>query len=459
MKKYDAIIIGFGKGGKTLAADLANHGWNVAVVERSTGMYGGTCINIGCIPTKALVHYAQVTGYRRPSTFEQYAEEFKQAILAKEKLTSLLREKNFKNLDDRETVTVYTGEASFRSPYEIVVKTDTDSFLLEGEKIFINTGATTIIPTISGIEDNPYVYTSTSIMELEKLPRHLVIVGGGYIGLEFASMFAGFVSKVTILEAGEVFIPREDRDIADSVKSTLEKKGITIHLNTVVQTIEQDAERATVICRNASSGDTLRLDAEAVLLATGRKPNTESLNLQAAGIQTTNRGAIEVDSKLRTNIPNIWAIGDVHGGLQFTYLSLDDYRIIREELFGNGFRSLDDREAVAYSVFIDPPLAHVGLNETQARKMEKNIKVASLPAAAMPRTRTIEQTDGLLKAVVDADTGKILGCTLFCAESSEVINTVSLAMRLGQDYTFLRDSIFTHPSMSEALNDLFGLIK
>lgn len=439
MKKYDAIIIGFGKGGKTLAADLANHGWNVAVVERSTGMYGGTCINIGCIPTKALVHYAQVTGYRRPSTFEQYAEEFKQAILAKEKLTSLLREKNFKNLDDRETVTVYTGEASFRSPYEIVVKTDTDSFLLEGEKIFINTGATTIIPTISGIEDNPYVYTSTSIMELEKLPRHLVIVGGGYIGLEFASMFAGFGSKVTILEAGEVFIPREDRDIADSVKSTLEKKGITIHLNTVVQTIEQDAE--------------------AVLLATGRKPNTESLNLQAAGIRTTNRGAIEVDSKLRTNIPNIWAIGDVHGGLQFTYLSLDDYRIIREELFGNGFRSLDDREAVAYSVFIDPPLAHVGLNETQARKMEKNIKVASLPAAAMPRTRTIEQTDGLLKAVVDADTGKILGCTLFCAESSEVINTVSLAMRLGQDYTFLRDSIFTHPSMSEALNDLFGLIK
>ena len=459
MKKYDAIIIGFGKGGKTLAADLANHGWNVAVVERSTGMYGGTCINIGCIPTKALVHYAQVTGYRRPSTFEQYAEEFKQAILAKEKLTSLLREKNFKNLDDRETVTVYTGEASFRSPYEIVVKTDTDSFLLEGEKIFINTGATTIIPTISGIEDNPYVYTSTSIMELEKLPRHLVIVGGGYIGLEFASMFAGFGSKVTILEAGEVFIPREDRDIADSVKSTLEKKGITIHLNTVVQTIEQDAERATVICRNAISGDTWRLDAEAVLLATGRKPNTESLNLQAAGIQTTNRGAIEVDSKLRTNIPNIWAIGDVHGGLQFTYLSLDDYRIIREELFGNGFRSLDDREAVAYSVFIDPPLAHVGLNETQARKMEKNIKVASLPAAAMPRTRTIEQTDGLLKAVVDADTGKILGCTLFCAESSEVINTVSLAMRLGQDYTFLRDSIFTHPSMSEALNDLFGLIK
>lgn len=459
MKKYDAIIIGFGKGGKVLAADLAKRGWSVAVVERSEGMYGGTCINIGCIPTKALIHYAQVTGYRRPSTFEQYAEEFRKAIIAKKELTALLREKNFKNLDDRETVTVFTGEASFRSPYEIMVKTKTDSFLLEGEKIFINTGATSIIPSIQGIEGNPFIYTSTSIMELEKLPRHLVIVGGGYIGLEFASMFAGFGSKVTILEAGEMFIPREDRDIAEAVKSTLEKKGITIHLNTHVQSIEHDEEKATVVCHNAVSGEPSRLEAEAVLLATGRKPYTEGLNLWAAGIKTTSRGAIEVDDRLRTNVPNIWAMGDVHGGSQFTYLSLDDYRIIREELFGNGNRSLADRQAVAYTVFIDPPLSHVGLNETQARKTGKEIKVASMLAASMPRTRTIEQTEGILKAVVDAESGKILGCTLFCAESTEVINMVSLAMRLGLDYAFLRDSIFNHPSMSESVNDLFGLIK
>ena len=457
MKQYDAIIIGFGKGGKTLAAELAKRNEKVAVIERSDEMYGGTCINIGCIPTKTLVHQAKLAPVK--ASWEEKKAYYAQAIAEKEEVTSFLRQKNYHNLADNPHITVYTGIGSFVSTDVVEVVMHDEILQLQAPRIYINTGAETIIPPIDGVKDNPLVYTSTSIMELEKLPRHLVIVGGGYIGLEFASMFAGFGSKVTILEAGEVFIPREDRDIADSVKSTLEKKGITIHLNTVVQTIEQDVERAAVICRNAISGDTLRLEAEAVLLATGRKPNTESLNLQAAGIQTTNRGAIEVDSKLRTNIPNIWAIGDVHGGLQFTYLSLDDYRIIREELFGNGFRSLDDREAVAYSVFIDPPLAHVGLNETQARKMEKNIKVASLPAAAMPRTRTIEQTDGLLKAVVDADTGKILGCTLFCAESSEVINTVSLAMRLGQDYTFLRDSIFTHPSMSEALNDLFGLIK
>ena len=192
MKKYDAIIIGFGKAGKTLAAELGNRGWNVAIIERSSGMYGGTCINIGCIPTKRLVHMSKVISYRKPSSFEQYAEEFRQAIAGKRELTSLLRKKNFDNLDSKDTVTVYTGIASFRSPYEIEVKAGNETLLLEGKKIFINTGASTIIPPIKGIEENPFVYTSTSIMELDKLPRRLVIVGGGYIGLEFASMFAGF---------------------------------------------------------------------------------------------------------------------------------------------------------------------------------------------------------------------------------------------------------------------------
>ena len=456
MKKYDAIIIGFGKGGKTLAADLANHGWNVAVGERSTGMYGGTCINIGCIPTKALVHYAQVTGYRRPSTFEQYAEEFKQAILAKEKLTSLLREKNFKNLDDRETVTVYTGEASFRSPYEIVVKTDTDSFLLEGDKIFINTGATTIIPTISGIEDNPYVYTSTSIMELEKLPRHLVIVGGGYIGLEFASMFASFGSKVTVLESYPELIPREDRDIAASVKDALEKKGIEFRMNTKVQSIKHTGHEAIITVTDAQSDKESELEAEAVLLATGRKPNTEGLNAEAAGVKLNERGAVIVDEHLVTTNPHIRAVGDVKGGLQFTYISLDDYRIIREDMFGDKNRKTTDREPVSYAVFIDPPLSRIGLNETDALKQNRDIIVKKLPVTAIPRAKTLGETDGLLKAVIDKNTGKILGCTLFAPDSSEVINSVAIAMKTGQDYTFLRDFIFTHPSMSEALNDLFS---
>ena len=453
MKKYDAIIIGFGKGGKTLAAEFAKRQKTVAIVERSDRMYGGTCINIGCIPTKTLVHLAKETPVK--ATWEEKKDYYRQAIGRKEEVTSFLRNKNYHNLADNPNVTVYTGVGSFAGPDVVEVRTETEVIELQSSQIFINTGAETIVPPIDGIKENSRVYTSTSIMELEELPERLVIVGGGYIGLEFASMYASFGSKVTVLEGYPELIGREDRDIAASVQTVLEKKGIAFHLNAKVQSVDG----ATVIYEDAVTHEIHHLEGDAILLATGRRPSTSGLNLEIAGVKVNERGAIMVDEWLRTTNPAIRAIGDVKGGLQFTYLSLDDYRIIREELFGNGFRSLDDREAVAYSVFIDPPLAHVGLNETQARKMEKNIKVASLPAAAMPRTRTIEQTDGLLKAVVDADTGKILGCTLFCAESSEVINTVSLAMRLGQDYTFLRDSIFTHPSMSEALNDLFGLIK
>lgn len=456
MEKYDAVIIGFGKGGKTLAADLASRGWNVAVVERSAGMYGGTCINVGCIPTKALVHLAKVTEYRRPDTFEEYTLEYRKAVQFTKELVGQLRRKNFDALDSKDMVTVYTGEASFRSPYEIEVKTEAETFLLEGRKIFINTGAATVIPPIPGIEHNPFVHTSTSLLELEVLPRRLVIVGGGYIGLEFASIFAGFGAEVTILEAGNTFIPREDRDIAEAVKQTLEKKGIKIYLNAAVQAVEHAAGRATVVYRKGESGEKQMADAEAVLLSVGRRPYTQGLNLEAAGIRITDDGAIEVDGRLHTNVPHIWAIGDVRGGLQFTYLSLDDYRIIRDELFGTGERRLEDRKTVPYTVFIDPPLSHVGLTEAAARQAGKNIRVASLPAAAFPRTKAFGQTEGLLKAVIEAESGQILGCTLFCAASSEVINTVSLAMRAGCPYTFLRDGIFTHPSMSESLNDLFA---
>lgn len=458
MKKYDAIIIGFGKAGKTLVAELGTRGWNVAIIERSAGMYGGTCINIGCIPTKRLVHMSKVTQYRKPSSFEQYAEEFRNAIAGKRELTAFLRKKNFDNLDSKDTVTVYTGIASFRSPHEIEVKAGNETLLLEGEKIFINTGASTIIPSIKGLEGNPYVYTSTSIMELDKLPRRLVIVGGGYIGLEFASMFAGFGSEVTVLEGGDKFIAREDRDIAEAVKTVLEKKGITIHLNALVQSIEHN-DAGAVITYKEKEGNEVQLPAEAVLLATGRRPNTTDLHPEAAGIKISDRGAVIVDEHLHTNVPDIWAMGDVTGGLQFTYISLDDYRVIKDELFGSGRRTKDDRVAVAYSVFIDPPLSRIGMGEEEALRSGRKISIARIPAAAFPRTRTFEQTDGLLKAIVDTETGEILGCTLFCAESTEVINTVSLAIRAGKDYTFLRDSIYTHPSMSESLNDLFALIK
>lgn len=456
MNAFDVIIIGFGKGGKTLAAEFAKRGKKVAIIERSDRMYGGTCINIGCIPTKTLVHQAKIASGMTESTFEEKSEFYRDAIAVKETVTGALRNKNYHNLADNPNVTVYTGVGSFVSADTVAVRTATEEILLTSNQIIINTGAETIIPSIDGIEGNPFVYTSTSIMELTTLPRHLVIVGGGYIGLEFASMYASFGSQVTVLESYPELIVREDRDIAASVKETLEKKGIVFRMNAKVQSVKHDEGKAVVVYADSQTNEVIELEADAVLLATGRRPNTKDLNLEAAGVEVDARGAIIVDEYLNTTHPNIRAVGDVKGGLQFTYISLDDYRIIREDLFGNKERKTADRNPVSYSVFIDPPLARIGINEDEAHKQNLDVVIKKLPVMAIPRAKTLGEMDGLLKAIIDKNTGKILGCTLFAPDSSEVINTVAVAMKTGQDYTFLRDFIFTHPSMSEALNDLFA---
>lgn len=451
MKKYDAIIIGFGKGGKTLAAELAKRNFTVAMIERSDKMYGGTCINIGCIPTKTLVHSAELAD--KNASWEQKQAYYRRSVARKEEVTSFLRQKNYHNLADNPNITVYTGTGSFIAPDAVEVRMAEETIQLQAPQIFVNTGAETVIPPIEGVRDNPKVYTSTSIMELEELPKHLVIVGGGYIGLEFASMYASFGSQVTVLESYAELIAREDRDIAASVQEVLEKKGVAFRLNARVQSVDG----TVVVYQDAVTGEVLRLDADAILLATGRRPNTAGLNLAAAGVEVDERGAIIVNEHLQTTNPNIRAIGDVKGGLQFTYISLDDYRILREDLFGAGEHKVSDREPVGYSVFIDPPLSRIGMSEVEARKRGLNIKVNKLPVAAIPRARTLGNTNGLFKVIVDADTDKIVGCTLFGPESSEVINLVAMAMKTGQEYTFLRDFIFTHPSMSEALNDLMNL--
>lgn len=450
MKKYDAIIIGFGKGGKTLAAELAKRNRSVAMIERSDKMYGGTCINIGCIPTKTLVHSAKLAD--KDVSWEEKQAYYRRAIAQKEEVTSFLRQKNYHNLADNPHITVYTGIGSFAGPDVVEVRMADEIIRLQAPQIFINTGAETIIPPIEGIKDNKNVYTSTSIMELTELPARLVIVGGGYIGLEFASMYASFGSQVTVLEGYSELISREDRDIAASVQSVLEQKGIEFRLNARVQSVDG----STVVYRDAVTDEEHRLEADTILLATGRRPNTAGLNLGVAGVELDERGAIIINEHLQTSNPNIRAIGDVKGGLQFTYISLDDYRILREDLFGAGERKVSDRDPVSYSVFIDPPLSRIGMSEAEAIKKGLKIKVNKLPVAAIPRARTLGDTNGLFKVVVDANTDKILGCTLFGPDSSEVINLVAMAMKTGQEYTFLRDFIFTHPSMSEALNDLMS---
>lgn len=456
--KIDALIIGFGKGGKTLAPFLAKQGLKVAVVEQSPLMYGGTCINVGCIPTKALAQQAHLLHWTEEATAETKQAKYLQAIKEKDELVSLLRAKNYDNVNNAPGAEVWTGTASFVSPHEVRVTTQQNDFVVYADKIFINTGAAPVIPDIPGIR-SARVYTSEGMLGLTRLPERLAIIGGGYIGLEFASIYAGFGSRVTLIEKGDRFLPREDAEIAAEVRKVFEQKGIRILLGTQVTRIEDEEETARLHLVSSAGGDAAEeLLADAVLVANGRSASTSGLNLEAAGVRTNPRGFIQVDEKLRTTVPHIWAIGDVNGGPQFTYISLDDYRILRDHLYGADLRTTADRKQVPYSVFIDPPLAHVGLTEAEAVSQGRKVKTAKLPAAASPRARQLKQTEGLMKAVVDAETEELLGFTMFAAESSEVVNIVSVFMKSGQPYTVLRDTIFTHPSMAENLNDLLTAI-
>lgn len=444
MYDYQAIIIGFGKAGKTLAAFLAGQGWCVAMVEASAQMYGGTCINIGCIPTKTLVHDAELHG---PGE-----QAFSQAMARKRQVTGLLREKNYQNLAGLEPVTVIDGRAEFIDPHRISVQGAAGTQVLSGERIFINTGAVSRWPAIDGLDRSQRSYDSTGLLQLTQRPARLGIIGGGYIGLEFASMFAQFGSAVTVFEEAGALLGREDRDMAQAIQQILSDAGVSFTFNAGVKQV-RDVEGGVEVVHQ---GGVQSFDA--LLVAAGRVPNTAGLQLARAGVETDERGAVRVDAQLRSSVPHIWALGDVNGGPQFTYISLDDFRIVRDSLFGAGKRSTADRGAVPYSVFITPSFSRIGLSEDQARQQGRDIKVAKLPAAAIPRARVLGDTRGLLKAVVDAQTGQILGVALLCRDAHEMINIVKTAMDAGLPYTRLRDQLFTHPTMSESLNDLFGLI-
>lgn len=448
---YDSIIIGFGKGGKTLAGALAKRGENVALIEKSENMYGGTCINVGCIPSKSLVNSGRLAKAAQYSSFHEKAEAYRLAITEKRRLTSMLRKKNFDKLNNLSNVTVINGNASFVSGTELLITGSGKSETVEGKKIFINTGSTPVMPPIKGIDKSNVVYTSETLMELDKLPKKLVIIGGGYIGLEFASMYASFGSEVTVIQDSDIFIPREDRDIADAILRTLSENGVNFILSAKISEI--DGGSLLYTC-----GDEFReITADAILVATGRKPNTAELNTSNAGIELTPRGAVKVDEHLKTTANNIWAMGDVTGGLAFTYISLDDYRIVLSDIYGDSSRNTQNRGNVAYSVFITPPFSRIGLNEKEALEKGFDIKVAKLPAAAIPKAQVLNETHGFLKAIIDEKTDLILGAMLFCEESYEMINLLKLAMDSKIPYTVLRDNIYTHPTMTEAFNDLFSL--
>lgn len=454
MKKYDAVIIGFGKGGKTLAGTLASSGKKVALIEKDSKMYGGTCINVGCIPSKSFVTSAAFSA-KLDSSFEEKARLYKKAVAKKTKLTNALRDKNYHKIADLENADVYNGSASFLDSRHVAVALPNETIELEAEQIFINTGASPFIPPIEGISDSHRVFRSETMLSLEELPKHLVIIGGGYIGMEFASIYRNFGSEVTVIQDGSVFLPREDRDIADAVAQSLKDRGVKLLLSAKINSV-CDREDQTIVSVETPDG-TEEISADAVLAATGRRPNVKDLNLEAAGIELTPRGAVKTDEFLQTNVPGIYAMGDVVGGLQFTYISLDDFRIVKSQILGDRTRTIHNRSAVPYSVFLDPPFSRVGLSETEAADQGYDVKITKLPAAAIPKANVLEQKTGLLKAVIDTKTNEILGAHLFCAESHEMINLVKIAMDAHLPYTVLRDTIYTHPTMSEAFNDLFNI--
>ncbi len=451
--KLDAIVIGWGKGGKTLAGTLARAGQRVAVIEQSSQMYGGTCINIGCVPTKALIHDAES---RDGAGYDQQA--FQEAVQRRGKLTAMMRAKNFSMLDDLESVLVVNGKAAFTGPRSIKVTAGSEELELSAGKIIINTGALPAIPDIEGAQIGGRVHDSTTIQHAQ-LPKALAVVGGGYVGIEFASMFAQFGSKVTVLDRGSRALSKEDPDVAGEVESCLEDTGAVIISSASVHSISQDEQGATVSYER--QGEVHQLQADAVLIALGRVPNTAGLGLEAAGVQTGSRGEVAVDEFLATNVEGIYALGDANGGPQFTYVSLDDHRVVASGLLGDGSRSTNDRVAVPFTIFTTPPLARVGLSEEQAAHQGIQTRIAVKKVseiAAMPRPKIVGDPRGIIKFVVDARSDLILGAALMHVDSQEVINLVALAMRMGLTASALRDQIFTHPSSTEALNEVLGLL-
>jgi len=449
--KLDTIVIGWGKGGKTLAGALARAGEKVAIVEQSAQMYGGTCINIGCVPTKALIHDAEQHVEGMPAS-----QKFDNAVQRRDDLTALLRAKNYSMLNDLDSVLVLTGRASFTGPKSIKVRTEEEELELSAERIIINTGAQPAVPEIPGASIGGRVHDSTTIQHAP-LPKSLVVVGGGYVGVEFASMFGQFGSKVTVLDRGQRALSKEDADVASEVQSCLEDAGVTILSKAQVTGISQDSTSATVSFE--VGGEPRQISADAVLIALGRTPATRELNLEAAGIRSGERGEVVVDEFLATSAEGVYALGDVTGGAQFTYVSLDDHRVLANHLLGDGTRSTKDRVAVPYTIFCTPPLSRVGLSEDQARKQGLRIKTAVkkvAAVAAMPRPKIVGDPRGIIKFVVDAQDDQILGAALMHVDSQEVINLVALAMRQGMAASQLRDQIFTHPSSSEALNEVLG---
>jgi pyruvate/2-oxoglutarate dehydrogenase complex dihydrolipoamide dehydrogenase (E3) component len=452
--KYDAIIIGSGQAGNPLAYRFAELGWQVALIEK--GNVGGTCINTGCTPTKTMVQRAQIAHYARNAArwgvrAENVAVDFPVIVDQKDKIVASFRGGVQKKIDQHPNVRLYHGQARFTSPHQIQV----GESLLESEKIFINTGGRPILPAIPGL-DPAIALTNENIMDLKELPEHLIVLGGGYVGLEFGQMFRRFGSKVTIAHRGAQIVTREDPEIAGELLKILEGEGIEFYLNVQTNRVEHATGSVRVSVTGAQGP--LTISGSHLLVAVGRRANTDGLPLDKAGIATDARGFIRVNSRLETNVPGIWALGDVKGGPAFTHISYNDFQIVDANLTQGKNLTIENR-IVPYCVFTDPQLGGVGMTEKEARAAGHKLKIGAIPMSYVERAIERDETAGRMKVIVDAVDDRILGAAILGSEGGELIHVLYTLMLGNLPYTLLKGAVFIHPTLCEGFFALLDGVK
>jgi pyruvate/2-oxoglutarate dehydrogenase complex dihydrolipoamide dehydrogenase (E3) component len=450
--KYDAIIIGTGQAGPSLAVRLANSGMKVAIIERKR--FGGTCVNNGCIPTKTLVasaraaHIARHAGEYGVRIASSIAVDMKKVKERKDAVVRRSNEGVEKWLKSTQNVTVYEGHARFAGAHQVRVSDE----LLEADKIFINVGGRASTPPLPGLDQVSYLNNST-MMDVDFLPEHLIVIGGSYVGLEFAQMYRRFGSEVTIVEMGPRLIQREDEDVSEAIRTILEREGIKTRLSAECIALEKRGDKV-VVKVDCSSGDRTVIGSHA-LLAVGRVPNTDDLGLENAGVAVDQRGYIKVDDQLRTNVRGIYALGDCNGRGAFTHTSYNDYEIVAANLLDGDQRRVSDR-ITAYALYVDPPLGRAGMTETEVRKSGRKALIAKRPMARVSRAVEKGETQGFMKILVDADTKEILGASLLGIECDEVIHSILDVMYAKAPYTVIQRAMHIHPTVTELIPTMLG---
>jgi len=457
VEKYDAIVIGSGQGGTPLSRRLAEAGMRTALVERTH--VGGTCINEGCTPTKTMVASARVAYLaRRAADYGvrtgNIEIDLKRVRQRKRDIVNTFRNGSQARLERTPNLDLIFGTASFTGPKEIAlqVKDGGGTRTLTADRVIINAGTRAAIPKLPGLDTVPYL-DNASIMELDAVPEHLLILGGGYIGLEFSQIFRRFGSQVTIVQSAKQLLAREDADVADAVAEILREDGIEVLLSARAEKINSDNGRLRL--EITAGGQARVLEGSHLLVAIGRTPNSDRLNLSAAGIEADTKGFIKTNPRLETNVAGVYAIGDIKGGPAFTHISYDDFRILRANIVEKKNETIEGR-LVPYTCFIDPQLAHVGLSEEDARRQNRQVRVAKMPMNHVARALEMDESRGFLKAIVDANTNEILGATVLGIEGGEIMAVFEVAIMGKLPYTALQNGIFAHPTLAEGLNNLFS---